>query len=48
MHAAFVLAQVSPPPFHFTPMTWAGFALANAIIIAIIAPKLIREIRNRG
>lgn len=39
-------AQVQPPPFEFTPMTWAAFIVANAIILAITGPPLLRDIRR--
>lgn len=41
-----LLAQVSPPPFSFTPSTWAVFLLANAIILAILGPRLLRDLRG--
>ncbi len=42
-----VVAQVAPPDLDFTPMTWAAFLLANAIIIGILGPRLLRDMRNR-
>lgn len=39
------LAQVQPPPFEFNAMTWAAFLLANAIVLAITGPPLLRELR---
>ncbi len=45
--AGAVLAQVDPPPLSFTPMTWAAFVLANAIILAILGPRLLRDLRKR-
>lgn len=41
------LAEVQPPPFRFTPMTWGAFLLANAIILAIIGPRLVRDLRRQ-
>ena len=40
------LAQVPPPPFAFTPMTWVAFILANVIIMAILGPRLLRDVRG--
>lgn len=41
-----LLAQVEAPPLSFTPMTWAAFLLANAIILAILGPRLLRDRRK--
>lgn len=40
------LAQLAPPPFQFTPMTWAAFVLANAIILGLLGRRLLRDIRG--
>jgi hypothetical protein len=41
-----VLAQVAAPPFSFGPMTWAVFLLANAIIMAILGRRLLKDLRG--
>ncbi|MCK6502633.1 hypothetical protein L6R53_04430 [Myxococcota bacterium] len=41
-----LLAQVAAPPFSFGPMTWAAFLLANAIIMAILGPRLLKDLRG--
>lgn len=40
------IGQVAPPPFTFGPMTWVAFLLANAIIMAFLGPRLLRDLRG--
>lgn len=37
---------MTPPPLVLDAPVWATFALANAIIIWICAPRLVRDIRG--
>lgn len=39
-----LLLQLSPPPFSFEPQTWFVFLLANAIIMAILGRRLLRDV----
>lgn len=41
-----LLAQVAPPPFSFNAWTWGAFFLANAIIMAILGKRLLRDLRG--
>lgn len=43
---AIFLAQVQVPDIHFNGPTWAVFLLANAIILAILGPRLLRDFRK--
>lgn len=41
-----LLAQIQPPPFEFTPMTWGAFILANLIILFFTGRPLLKDLRG--